>query len=118
MKIKSSFKKLYSTALLVKLSTAAVLVVPMLSAAPVLAQSSAAVQSGAIMNRLEQLIGGLNNGQRETARQLAETYVRDRGQNAAAATTQFESGLRPSIAPGQFETYQQYREYVLNGTGQ
>jgi hypothetical protein len=113
MKTNSSFKKLYSTALFVKLSIAAAIVVPVMSATPVLAQNTA--QPAAIVNRLEQLLGGLDNGQRDAARQLAETYVRDKGQNASAATTQFDNSLRTSLSPAQFEKYQANRNFVLNG---
>jgi uncharacterized protein (DUF2252 family) len=117
MNITSSFKKLYSTALLMKLGTAAALVVPVINATSVLAQPAAGAQPTAIVNRLEQLVGTLDNGQRDAARQIAETYVRDRGQNASAATTQFETALRNGLAPAQFAQYQSNREYVLNGTG-
>ncbi|TGE29568.1 hypothetical protein [Hymenobacter metallicola] len=74
-----------------------------------------------MVNRFEQGLGGLNNGQRDAIRQLAETYVRDytaaqqNPQLIEGTVAQFERGLRDAISPAQFSTYESNKSYYLNG---
>lgn len=71
-----------------------------------------------IVNRFEQGLNGLNDGQREAIRQLAESYVRDRDTLPTDAITQFENGLQQALRPDQFSAYQSRKQYYLNGGGQ
>ncbi|MBC6699292.1 hypothetical protein, partial [Hymenobacter sp. BT190] len=79
-------------------------------------QTQAGAAAG-ISNRLEQVVGGLNNGQRDAVRQYAETLVRDRDQYKDAAVAQFENNLKPALSPAQFEQYLANREFVMTGKG-
>ncbi|MCC2547198.1 hypothetical protein LJY25_12130 [Hymenobacter sp. BT175] len=118
MKLTTSFKSIVAAASLANLSIVALTVAPALLPYQAIAQTAdAAAQAAGIVNRMEQLLGGLNNGQRDGLRQIANTYVRDRGQNEAGARTQFETNLRSGATAEQFQLYQNNREYVLTGKG-
>ncbi|WBO86233.1 hypothetical protein [Hymenobacter yonginensis] len=116
MKFPPFIKQLALTASLAQIGVTSALVVPVLLPTTAVAQNQAS-QAASISNRLEQLVGGLFNGQRDAVRQYAETLVRDRGQNRQAAIQQFENALKPTLSPIQFEQYMAYREYVMTGKG-
>ncbi|WP_187315929.1 hypothetical protein, partial [Hymenobacter sp. BT190] len=89
---------------------------PIVTPTAAIAQTQAGAAAG-ITNRLEQVVGGLNNGQRDAVRQYAETLVRDRDQYKDAAVAQFENNLKPALSPAQFEQYLANREFVMTGKG-
>ncbi|TGE25375.1 hypothetical protein E5K00_09355 [Hymenobacter aquaticus] len=82
-------------------------------------------EASAIVTRFEQAFGGLNNGQRDAIRQGAETYVRDRttaqqtnnAQLLAGAIAQFDNLVKQQLTAEQFATYQNNRDFYLNGRG-